>query len=189
MVQTGVPELFEDDAHQVLAIRTDSLQSLRELGPPDLLHLTKQPAKSNSASKQFAVYHHVTGVDASSSASLAAYINTLVYSPADKQNKVTSGLYCCYNAFSRVDMRVQVTIPGTVESYCVDERGNKMEATEEHWLETYLCSVLRAYSYADDGSGDTIKKIIGVRRFNPITSTEAEHRFLDAAERLFFNGT
>lgn len=94
----------------------------------------------------------------------------------------------CYNAFSRVDMRVQVQIPGTVESYCVDERGSKMEATEEHWLETYLCSVLRAYSYADNGSGDTIKRIIGVRRFNPITSTDQEQRFLDAAERLFFSG-
>ncbi|KAK6409678.1 bud site selection protein, partial [Oleoguttula sp. CCFEE 5521] len=85
-------------------------------------------------------------------------------------------------------MRVQVQIPGTVESYCVDERGNKLEATEEHWLETYLCSVLRAYSYADNGSGDTIKRIIGVRRFNPISSTEQEQRFLDAAEKLFFNG-
>jgi hypothetical protein len=85
-------------------------------------------------------------------------------------------------------MRVQVTIPGTVESYCVDERGERRPATESLWLETYLCAVLRAYSYADDGSGDMIKKIAGVRRFNPITSTEAEHKFLDAAERLFFKG-
>lgn len=83
---------------------------------------------------------------------------------------------------------MQVYIPGTVESYCIDERGDKRVATDELWLETYLCSVLRAYSYADDGSGDTIKKIVGVRRFNPITSTESEHKFLDAAERLFFNG-
>jgi tetratricopeptide (TPR) repeat protein len=85
-------------------------------------------------------------------------------------------------------MRVQVYIPGTVESYCIDERGDKRVATDDLWLETYLCSVLRAYSYADDGSGDIIKKIVGVRRFNPITSTESEHKFLDAAERLFFNG-
>jgi tetratricopeptide (TPR) repeat protein len=94
----------------------------------------------------------------------------------------------CYNAFSRLDMRVQVQIPGTVESYCIDERGEKREATDDLWLETYLCAVLRAFSYADDGSGETIKKIVGVRRFNPITSTDAEHRFFDAAERLFFNG-
>ena len=69
MVQTAVPEsvpvavcwttqrneheltvdarLFEDDAHSVIEIRTDSLQTLRELGPPDLVHLVKQPIKSS----------------------------------------------------------------------------------------------------------------------------------------------
>jgi hypothetical protein len=45
--------------------------------------------------QQQGVYHHVTGVDASSSASLAAYINTLTYAPYDKANKVVSGLYWC----------------------------------------------------------------------------------------------
>ncbi|KAJ4305464.1 bud site selection protein [Kalmusia sp. IMI 367209] len=182
----AVPEIFEEELHSAIEARSETLQTLRELGPPDLVHLIKQPVKN--ATKQVGVYHHVTGIDASSSASLAAYINTLTYSSHDKQHKVVSGLYCCYNAFSRLDMRVQVYIPGTVESYCIDERGDKRVATDELWLETYLCSVLRAYSYADDGSGDTIKKIVGVRRFNPITSTESEHKFLDAAERLFFNG-
>jgi hypothetical protein len=94
----------------------------------------------------------------------------------------------CYNAFSRLDMRVHVTIPGTVDSYCIDERGEKRVASDELWLETYLCSVLRAYSYADDGSGDSIRKIMGVRRFNPVTNTETEHKFLQAAEQLFFRG-
>ncbi|KAI9703487.1 MAG: hypothetical protein M1820_005791 [Bogoriella megaspora] len=187
MISPAVPEIFEDETQSVVDTRTDTLQTLRELGPPDLVHLVKQPTKSATA-KPAGVYHHVTGVDASSSASLAAYINTLTYSPFDKSHKVISGLYCCYNAFSRLDMRVQVQIPGTVESYCIDERGDKRVASEELWLETYLCSVLRAYSYADDGAGDTVKRIVGVRRFNPITSTEAEHKFLDAAERLFFNG-
>ncbi|KAL8900270.1 MAG: hypothetical protein Q9207_005774 [Kuettlingeria erythrocarpa] len=94
----------------------------------------------------------------------------------------------CYNAFSRLDMRVDVKIPGGVESYCIDERGDKRVASDALWVETFLCAVLRAYAYADDGSGDSIKKIIGVRRFDPVTSTEMEQRFLDAAERLFFKG-
>lgn len=81
-------------------------------------------------------------------------------------------------------MRVEVKIPGGVEAYAVDERGDKRVATDALWLETYLCGVLRAFSYADDA----LNRIIGCRRFNPITSTEAEHRFLDAAERLFFKG-
>lgn len=65
MVHTAVPEyaiaicaetaranlgyrLYEDEAHSVVDVRTDSLQSLRELGPPDLVHLVKQPSKSTS---------------------------------------------------------------------------------------------------------------------------------------------
>ncbi|KAM0286423.1 hypothetical protein ACHAQH_000849 [Verticillium albo-atrum] len=188
MVSPAVPELTEEHIHEAIDARTDSLISLRELGPPDIVHLLKQP-KGNQG-KQIGVYHHVTGVEASSSASLAAYINTLTYREhgPSAQIKIVEGLYCCYNAFSRLDMRVHVTIPGSVESYCVDERGEKRKATDELWLETYLCSVLRAYSYADDGSGETIRKIMGVRRFNPVTNTETEHRFLNAAEQLFFRG-
>ena len=85
-------------------------------------------------------------------------------------------------------MRVEIKIPGSLESYCTDERGEKRIATDALWLETFLCAILRAYWYADDGSGDAIRKIVGVRRFNPITNTEMEHKFLDAAERLFFLG-
>lgn len=85
-------------------------------------------------------------------------------------------------------MRVEVKIPGSLESYCIDERGDKRVTTEQLWLETFLCGVLRAYMYADNGDGDSIKKIVGVRRFNPITNTEAEHKFMEAAEKLFFHG-
>ncbi|KAG8166578.1 hypothetical protein KVR01_002267 [Diaporthe batatas] len=188
MVAPAVPEITEEVLQESIDARTESLISLRELGPPDLVHLLKQQARNSG--KHIGVYHHVTGVDASSSASLAAYINTLTYKEHGQAQsaKIVEGVYCCYNAFSRLDMRVHVTIPGTVESYCVDERGEKRKATDDLWLETYLCSVLRAYSYADDGSGDTIRKVMGVRRFNPVTNTETEQRFLIAAEQLFFRG-
>lgn len=83
--------IFEHHDNEAVDLRTDSLQHLRELGPPDLVQLVKQPIKSTA--KAVSVFHHVTGQDASSSASLAAYINTLVYSPHDKLNKVVSGLY------------------------------------------------------------------------------------------------
>ncbi|PYH93655.1 clathrin-coated vesiclec protein [Aspergillus ellipticus CBS 707.79] len=187
MVAPAVPEIYEEeDIYAAVDARSESLQNLRELGPPDLVYLVKQP--KTSSHRQTGVYHHVTGVDASSSASLAAYVNTLTFSPLDKTHKVVSGIYCCYNAFSHLDMRVEVKIPGSLESYCIDERGDKRVATESLWLETFLCGILRAYTYADDGSGDAIRKIVGVRRFNPVTNTEMEHKFLDAAERLFFLG-
>jgi hypothetical protein len=43
---------------------------------------------------QIGVYHHVTGVDASSSASLAAYINTLTYKENHQSTtKIVEGVY------------------------------------------------------------------------------------------------
>ena len=85
-------------------------------------------------------------------------------------------------------MRVHVSIPGTVEAYCIDDRGEKQPTTDELWLETYLCSVLRAYSYADDGGGDAVRKIVGVRRFNPVTNQDTEDRLMHATAQLFFRG-
>ncbi|KAI5288262.1 hypothetical protein KEM54_005350 [Ascosphaera aggregata] len=187
MVSPAIPELIEEEnIFAPIDARTESLANLRELGPPDLVHVVKHT--KTQPPRQIGVYHHVTGIDASSSASLAAYVNTLTYNPQDKAHKVTSGIYCCYNAFSHVDMRVEVKIPGSLEAYCIDENANKRVTTELLWLEAFLCAVLRAYSYGDDGSGSSIKKVIGVRRFNPITTTEMEHKFLDAADKLFFNG-
>ena len=43
---------------------------------------------------QTGIYHHVSGVDASSSASLAAYINTLTYKETNQSTtKIVEGLY------------------------------------------------------------------------------------------------
>ena len=75
----------------------------------------------------------MSGVDASTSASLAAYLNSLTYAVEDQSTwfaakpvwKVRSGGYCCFNAFSRVDMRVDVKIPGGVHAYVIDLRGEK----------------------------------------------------------------
>jgi len=91
-----------------------------------------------------------SGVEASSSASLAAYLNSLQFSIEDSQAwfakgsgwRVTNGTYwfvlyiplwekcrrlmsSCFNAFSRVDIRVDVKIPGGVEAYVVDLRGER----------------------------------------------------------------
>jgi murein endopeptidase len=90
------------------------LVALRELGPPDLVHLVKQATRNQgkqvwtsvqllcedsagplTAIYQTGIYHHVTGVDASSSASLAAYINTLTYKEhgPNSTTKIVEGVY------------------------------------------------------------------------------------------------
>lgn len=104
----------------------------------------------------------MSGVDASSSASLAAYLNSLTYTVEESSSwffgsastkgayRIRGGAYCSFNAFSRVDVRVEVKIPGGVDAYVVDIRGDRHEATPAIWQETYLSAILRAILYADD---------------------------------------
>ncbi|KAJ7054475.1 Chs5p-Arf1p-binding proteins-domain-containing protein [Mycena amicta] len=185
-----IPELFEVDLGEALTSRTESLSTFRELGPPDLCHVVKSTGKSGQ--RDIGSYHYVSGVDASSSASLAAYINSLTYAIEDSGAwfsktpvwKVRNGCYCCFNAFSRVDFRVDVKIPGGVNAYVVDLRGERHEATPEMWQETYVSALLRAILYSDDPT----HALDAYRKLDPITSLEGELRFLSAAEALFLKG-
>ncbi|KAJ9097794.1 hypothetical protein QFC19_006662 [Naganishia cerealis] len=188
----NIPEFVEVDIGESLTSRTESLPSFRELGPPDLCHVVKTSGPKN-APKDMGSYHYCSGVEASSSASLAAYLNSLTFDVEESAAwfggrtstwKVRSGTYCCFNAFSRVDIRVDVKIPGGVEAYVIDLRGERHEATPALWQETYLSAILRAIRYADDAS----YRLAGYRKLDPITSIEGEQRFLEAAEALFFKG-
>ncbi|KAL0579640.1 bud site selection protein [Marasmius crinis-equi] len=193
-----IPELFEVDLGESLTARTESLfiegsflaATFRELGPPDLCHVVKSNGRSGQ--RDLGSYHYISGVDASSSASLAAYINSLTYAIEDNSAwfsktsawKVKSGCYCCFNAFSRVDIRVDVKIPGGVHAYVIDLRGERHEATPELWQETYVSALLRAILYSDDSN----YWLDAYRKLDPITTPESELRFLQAAEALFTKG-
>ncbi|TIA91131.1 hypothetical protein E3P99_01236 [Wallemia hederae] len=201
------PEFVELEIGESIASRTETLcthishrsppisrhvaATFRELGPPDLCHIIKSPTRVGTT-KDSASYHYVSGIDASSSASIAIYLNELLRSldlpqgwfTANAGWKVKSGTYCCYNAFSRVDVRVQVRIPGGVDSYAIDLRGERHELTSSLWLETYLSAHLRSILYADDPN----YKLYGYRKYDPIPKPEDEERFLAACEELFEKG-
>jgi hypothetical protein len=57
-------------------------------------------------------------------------------------------------------------------------------ASSEIWQETYLSAVLRAILYSDDPTFF----LEAYRRLEPISSPDAELRFLQAAEALFMKG-
>ncbi|KAI0291011.1 chaps family protein [Russula brevipes] len=185
-----VPEIFEVELGESLIARTEALATFRELGPPDLCHVIKSTGRAGQ--RETGSYHFVSGIDTSSSASLAAYINSLTYSIEEPQAwftkgptwKVKNGCFCCFNAFSRVDVRVDVKIPGGVSAYFIDLRGERHEATPEIWQETYLSASLRAILYSDDPT----YHLEAYRRLEPISTPDAELRFLQAAEALFLKG-
>ncbi|KAF8748412.1 ChAPs (Chs5p-Arf1p-binding proteins) [Rhizoctonia solani] len=185
-----IPEFFEVEIAECVSARTETLASFRELGPPDLCHVVKTTGRAGQ--RDIGSYHYVSGVDASSSASLAAYLNSLTYSLEQDSGwfakgtswKLRVGSYCCYNAFSRLDVRVDVKIPGGVQAYCIDLRGDRHEATPAIWQETYLSALLRAIHYADDPN----YRLAGYRKLDPITTPEGEARFLQTSEALFHKG-
>lgn len=108
----------------------------------------------------------------------------------------------CFNAFSRVDVRVDVRIPGGVHAYVIDLRGERHvylyisevkqklrftvrhTATPDIWQETYISALLRAIHYSDDSN----YYLDAYRKLDPITTPEGELRFLQAAEALFDKG-
>ncbi|QRV96077.1 hypothetical protein RhiJN_24095 [Ceratobasidium sp. AG-Ba] len=185
-----VPEFFEVELGECISARTETLASFRELGPPDLCHVVKTTGRAGQ--KDIGSYHYVSGVDASSSASLAAYLNSLTYALESDSGwfakgtswKLRVGSYCCYNAFSRLDVRVDVKIPGGVQAYAIDLRGDRHEATPAIWQEAYLSALLRAIHYADDPN----YRLAGYRKLDPITTPEGETRFLQTAEAMFQKG-
>ncbi|KAF9130514.1 hypothetical protein BG015_003990, partial [Linnemannia schmuckeri] len=186
-----IPEFIEREMGESLQARLDALGTFKELGAPDLCHIIKVNVKP--AIKETSSYHYVSGIDASSSASLAAYLNSLTYAIDEShawfskgaQWRIRSGVYCCYNAFSRVDVRVEVKIPGGVESYAINVRGERQEATAAIWQETYMSAMLRSILYSDDAN----YRIPGFRKLDPIPDVSAQKRFFEAAEQLFFKGS
>ncbi|KAF9920865.1 hypothetical protein FBU30_009187 [Linnemannia zychae] len=186
-----IPEFIEREMGESLQARLDALGTFKELGAPDLCHIIKVNVKP--AIKETSSYHYVSGIDASSSASLAAYLNSLTYAIDEShawfskgaQWRIRSGVYCCYNAFSRVDVRVEVKIPGGVESYAINLRGERQEATPAIWQETYMSAMLRSILYSDDAN----YRIPGFRKLDPIPDESAQKRFFEAAEQLFFKGS
>ncbi|KAJ2722995.1 bud site selection protein [Coemansia sp. Benny D115] len=186
-----VPDIFENEIGESLVTRTEGLGMIRELGPPDLCHIVKAHS-SNKNEPDIGSYHHVLGVDTSSSASLAAYINSLQYSLNDVPGwfgasnswKIVSGTYCSYNAFSNVDLRVQIKIPGGVDAYIVTVMGERKEVTEELWRECQISSLLRAILHADPLS----YVVTGLRRVTPVPGPREEERIVDTIIQQFWHG-
>nr|CAG8523154.1 9171_t:CDS:10 [Entrophospora candida] len=148
-----VPEFFETQLDESIVARTESLANVK----PGV--------------KEVGSYHYVSGVDASSSATLAAYLNSLTYA-LKLMHGSRNLLLGEFALVFIVDVRVEVKIPGGVDT------------TAEIWQETYISALLRSILYSDDVN----YRLAGFRKLNPIPNIEAEAQFLEAAENLFFKG-
>jgi hypothetical protein len=94
------------------------------------------------------IYHYVYGADVSSSASVAAYINALQNKIVDHgrvlKRKVIKGVFCIYDSFFKVDVRVEVNMPGMTTCYAL-VNGKKRSLKEIEWDCAFISSVLRCF--------------------------------------------
>lgn len=193
----GISEIYESNMNEILAARTEFMRNggFHGLGPHDLVHIVKVPrswtsnlssyygglsSSSHNRPKEIGSYHYAIGVDCSSSASIAAYLNSLTYMLSDSPStsrsssttwfsrhpwKITKTTFCCYNAYTNIDVRIEARIPGGVKCYAVDSQGQRLPSPDD-WNEIWTSSILRALS--DDGQ---IRQP-GIRRLDPCIYTD-----------------
>lgn len=152
-------------------------------------------------------YHFDVGVDTSSSASIAAYINTLTYSLSSQQKwslslrstssasisgnswNISKCTFCAFNAFSGADLRVEARIPGGVKSFTVDVLGIRKGTDSEGWQETFLSSILRTLKSASVYPEIALEDEYKAKRFiDGQFSLQTEMKILETATRLFPRG-
>jgi tetratricopeptide (TPR) repeat protein len=98
--------------------------------------------------------------------------------------RIKSGVYCCYNSFALVDVRVEVRIPGGVNVYGVNRAGKRVvvaDAAPIFWSELFVCATLRAI-LADK---EYPPSPAGTRRFDPLPDLPLENQFLEAIKVVF----
>lgn len=161
----------------------------------------------NLKKPEFGTFLYFTGVDTSNSASIAAHLQglaTLITSKAQywfgekKHFKVPELTYCTYNAFSKVDMRVTVHIPGKFQSAVVNHEGKLIheklteQELEKLWLETFVCSIVRCMLDGEEEDANKFGSLVEIRRENPfdlgVVSQELLANFVAAFEKLFWDG-
>ncbi|KAK6465571.1 Chs5p-Arf1p-binding proteins-domain-containing protein [Scheffersomyces coipomensis] len=209
MIQTtmaSIPEVREEYPGSSIAERTSRIHAFTDLGPADLCNIHKSSVNSKKGT-EVGTFLYFTGIDTSNSASIAAQLQGLATLMGSKSQywfgekkhwKVPELTYCTYNAFSKVDMRVTVHIPGKFESSVVSSDGKFIhdkisnDDLDKLWLETFVSSIIRSLLDSDDEESNKVGGLVEVRKLNPFNNGKASksilNSFLDGFEKLFYEG-
>ncbi len=155
----GVKECEEAEVGAALRARDGAVSILSEragIGPPDLCVVSKESTSLYGGRVQESTaFHYVLGLRCESAASVAAYFASLVgrQEPfgimgipgllSQGTTQIKGGVYCAYDAFSRLDVRCFVTIPGNVVTVAVDGQGAEMEVDDGLWQNLVVSGFVR----------------------------------------------
>ncbi|ANZ77631.1 BA75_04789T0 [Komagataella pastoris] len=181
-----VPRIHEKTYGESLGFRTSILPSLKDLGPADLIHVSRLHKSSH---KETGTYHYITGLDLSTVGGPIAYLSTIHLS--DNSSKKSSsnnsvGTYCSWNCFTKGDLRIRKEFPaGNYSTSFIfgDRKKNALHnsgVTDRLWRETYVSSLIRALLFPDDPA----RHMPGMCQYNPVlSSTSAKYA---VSELIYF---
>ena len=153
IIEAIEPEEFLGKA---LLTRVQNIASYPFYGPPDMCYFVKEKKggfMSSGPSRQ-GYYHHVYGVDTSSTASPSAYIRLILSHESKNQAqskkakvKTISATYCTYDIVTRRDIRVEICFPGSTNVVAYDADGERSPLQASDWNYVFVSSQIRS-SYA-----------------------------------------
>lgn len=201
----------EDYIGYALEERKSKLSQFQELGPPDLISMTKyipsSSAKDSSAHKrsssleptntadlhtydklkgEIGTFLYCAGVDTSDPTSIAVFLKNMadtiseepqIWFGKHKNFKVAKISYSTWNSFRQCDLNVVIHIPGAVQSYILDSKGEIIQIEEaEHdllWAETFISGVVRSIMMMRDNFEEgEVNSVVETRILNPLSSGE-----------------
>ncbi|SCU98575.1 LAFA_0G18866g1_1 [Lachancea sp. 'fantastica'] len=173
---------------------------------PSSSNINAQDLHSHDKLKgELGTFLYSVGVDTSDPTSIAVYLKNLADLISEKpQNwfgkqkhyKVARVTYATWNAFRKCDVEVVVHIPGAVQSYILDTRGEVLQVPQAEreilWTETFVCGVVRAITVMTDNVEEgEVNNVVETRILNPLTSGElgeVSDRFIDAFPLVYSQG-
>lgn len=184
---SNLREFCEPETHlyRHLAERASQLSMHEGFGPPDCCYLIKEQKGGFMKSMvRWGCFHYVYGVDCSSSASIAVYINGLINDIEaegwyKKSYKVVKAIFCIYDIVLRRDVRVEITIPGGTHVYAVNQMNEKHSITGIQWNFVFVSSILRSFEP---------KKAPHIKIVTELDNKELFGDFLIVASNLYKNG-
>ena len=95
-------------------------------------------------------YHHVFGVDTSSTAAPSAYIKSIVGKETGETSskkakvRVISATFCTYDIVTQRDIRVEICFPGSTNVVAYDKNGERSPLQASDWNYVFVSSQLRS---------------------------------------------
>ncbi|QPG76224.1 hypothetical protein FOA43_003610 [Brettanomyces nanus] len=172
-----IPTIIENQLGESIQFRTSILSDIKDLGPADLIHVSKYHKRSK---EEVGEYYYCVGLDTSSIIQPLTYMQTILlngkHAGTDKHPNI--GTYCSYNCFGHGDLRIRCTFPGSTaplvqfvpsgkDKISVNMGSEETQQSKSIWKETYISALVRALLFCDS----TDRQLPGMCKFNPVQSS------------------